>query len=82
MISPLVLKVKHCPYSVPDTVPVPNETNSERLRRESDELLKTAAKQIEHAATFEARAAEMQEQISQRERNIKQKKAFEMALFR
>jgi hypothetical protein len=39
---------------------VPNESQSEPLRRESDDLLATAAKVIEHVATLKARFAELQ----------------------
>ena len=49
-------------------VPVPDESQSERLRRESDELLSTAAKLIEHAETLKAQAAELKKQIARLER--------------
>jgi hypothetical protein len=53
---------------------VPSESHSERLRRESDELMVTAAKLIEHAETLEAHAAELQRQIAQLDldRRVKQ----------
>jgi hypothetical protein len=51
-------------------VPVPDESHSERLRRESDELLETAAKLIEHAETLKTRAAELQKQIARLQRGI------------
>jgi hypothetical protein len=50
---------------------VPNESLSEKLRRESDELLATAAKLIEHAATLKAKATELQKQVAQMERKEK-----------
>lgn len=55
-------------------VPVPDESHSEQLRRESDELLATAAKLIEHAATLKAKAAELQKQIARLECDLKQNK--------
>lgn len=48
---------------------VPGESTCEQLRRESDALLKPAAKLIEHAATLRAQAAELQKQLSRLERN-------------
>jgi hypothetical protein len=44
-----------------------DESRSE-LRRESDELLGTAAKLIEHAETLKAQAAELRKQIVGMER--------------
>ncbi len=49
-------------------VPVPDESYSEQLRRESDELLLTAARLIEHAETLKAQAAELKKQIVRLER--------------
>jgi hypothetical protein len=46
---------------------MPDESRSEQLRRESDELLETAAKLIEHAETHKAQAAELRKQIARRE---------------
>jgi precorrin-4 methylase len=43
---------------------VPDESHSEQLRRESDELLATAAKLIEHVKTLKTQAAELQKQIA------------------
>jgi hypothetical protein len=40
-----------------------DESRSEQLRRESDELLEPAAKLIEHAETLKAQAAELGKQI-------------------
>jgi hypothetical protein len=54
---------------------VPDETTSEQLRRESNELLATAAKLIEHAETLKTQAAELQKQIGLLERRVKRKKA-------
>ena len=43
---------------------MPDESHSEQLRRgESDELLATAAKLIEHAETLKAQAAELKKQV-------------------
>ena len=53
-------------------VPVPNETISRQLRRESDKLLETEAKLIEDAATHKARAAELRKQLGRLERRLKQ----------
>jgi hypothetical protein len=39
---------------------LPDETHSEQLRRESDELLATAAKLIEHAEILKAQARPLQ----------------------
>jgi phage I-like protein len=50
-----------------DLINVLDDT-SERLRRESDELLTTAAKLIEHAETLKARAAELKKQIARLQR--------------
>jgi hypothetical protein len=50
--------------------PVPDESHSERLRRESDELLATAAKLIEHAETLKTQAAELQKQVVRLAHNI------------
>jgi len=47
-----------------------DESISERLRRESNQLLESAAELIEHAATLKVRAAELQKQISRLDRNI------------
>jgi uncharacterized protein YukE len=47
-----------------------SEFHSEQLRRESDELLATAAKLIEHAETLKARAAELQKHVARLNRNI------------
>jgi phage I-like protein len=60
-------------------VNVPDESHSERLRRESDELLETAAKLIEHAATLKAQAAELKKQVARLEQNAKptRKRAWE-----
>jgi hypothetical protein len=84
MISPLVSRVKHAANRVPGPsdfhrlplasavwhdVPVPNETISERLRRESDELLETAAKLIEHAATLKARGRIAEANIAARKQH-------------
>jgi hypothetical protein len=52
--------------------PLP-EATSERLRHESDELLATAAKLIEHAEILKSHAAELRKQIAQLDRS-KQKK--------
>jgi hypothetical protein len=49
---------------------VPDEFHSEQLRRESDELLATAAKLIEHAETLKAQAAELNRQIAILESNV------------
>lgn len=49
---------------------VPDESHSEELRRESDELLATAAKLIEHAETLKAQAAELNRQIAILESNV------------
>ena len=48
---------------------MPDESHSEHLRRESDELLATAAKLIEHAETLKAQAAELKRQIALLEHN-------------
>jgi hypothetical protein len=45
-----------------------DESRSEQLRRESDELLEPAAKLIEHAETLKAQAAELGKQIVRMER--------------
>jgi hypothetical protein len=55
-------------------VTVPDESHSKRLRRESDELLATAAKLIEHAETLKAQAAELRKQIVRLDRRVKEKK--------
>jgi hypothetical protein len=60
--------------SVWHDVTVPDESHSERLRRESDELLETAAKLIEHAATLKEPAAELRKQIAGLERSVRQSK--------
>jgi DNA-binding transcriptional MerR regulator len=57
------------------SIGVPNESHSEQLRRESNELLETAAKLIEHAETLKAQAAELQKQVARLDRSVKQKKA-------
>jgi hypothetical protein len=46
---------------------MPDESRSELLRRESDELLETAAKLIEHAETLKVQAAELRKQIARTE---------------
>jgi hypothetical protein len=46
---------------------VPDESHSERLRRESKQLLVTAAKLIDHAASLKEQAAELQKQIARLE---------------
>jgi hypothetical protein len=56
-------------------VPVPDESHSEQLRRESTQLLATAAKLIEHAETLKAQPAELQKQIARLDRPVKPKKA-------
>jgi len=50
--------------------PVPDESHSERLRRESDELLATVAKLIEQAETLKTQAAGLQKQIARLQRSI------------
>jgi hypothetical protein len=42
---------------------VPDESHSERLRRESAELLATAAKLIEHAETLKAQSSALQKKV-------------------
>jgi hypothetical protein len=54
---------------------VSDDFQSERLRRESDELLATAAKLIEHAERIKVRAAELHKQIARLDRRVKKKKA-------
>ena len=48
-----------------------DEFHSEQLRRESDELLATAAKLIEHAETLKVQAAELRKKIARLERASK-----------
>jgi hypothetical protein len=45
-------------------VPDKTKTVSEQLRCESDELLRIAAKLMEHGTTLVARAVELEEQIT------------------
>jgi hypothetical protein len=51
-----------------------DESTSEQLRRESDELLADAAKLIKHPEALKERAIELQKQISRLERSTKRGK--------
>ena len=52
---------------------MPTESLSEQLRRESDELMETAANLIRHAEALKAQAAELQKKIIRLDRNLPKK---------
>lgn len=49
-----------------------DETISEQLRRESDEMLKVAAKLMEHGTKLIAQAIELEKQIARLKQNSEQ----------
>jgi precorrin-6B methylase 2 len=51
---------------------VTDETISEQLRRESDEMLKVAAKLMEHGTKLIAQAIELEKQIARLKQNSEQ----------